>query len=67
MAYKNPEVIKHWPPKYIVGRAVGEPVEIAKEEHALVHVKLEEITCEWMYSNPTGNFNLSATHKPLKL
>ena len=59
MAYKNPEVIKHFPPQYIIGKQVGEPKEIATGAHELVSVKLYEIECEWMFSNPTGNFNLS--------
>ena len=67
MAYKHPEVIKHWPPKYIVGRQIGEATELLVKNHPLVNIKLEEVTCEWMYSNPTGHFNLSATSKPLKI
>jgi len=63
MAYRNAEVIPHFPPKYIVGRMVEQPNEILVERHELMSVKLREVTLEWMYSNPTGLFNLSVPEK----
>ena len=66
MAYKNPEVIKHFPPQYIIGKQVDDLKEIAVEEHELVTVKLYEVKNEWMYSNPTGMFNLSLPDKAVK-
>ena len=64
LAYKNEEVIIHFPPQYIVGKQVrGEWVEINKrKEHEKVAVVLYEVVYEWMYSNPTGKFNLSLPH-----
>jgi len=66
MAYKNPEVIPHFPPQYIIGKQVDEAKEIAVHEHELVTVKLYEVKNEWMYSNPTGMFNLSLPEKAHK-
>ena len=39
---------------------------ILEEEDNLVKVTLSEITCEYNYSNPTGNFNLSLPHVDLR-
>ena len=36
--------------------------EIAVKEHDLVTIRLFEVATEWMYSNPTGRFNLSIPH-----
>ena len=66
MAYRNPEVIAHFPPQYIVGKQVDEMTEIAVQEHELVTVKLMEVKNEWMYSNPTGLYNLSVPEKALR-
>ena len=66
MAYKNDEVIKHFPPQYIVGKQVDEMTEVATKEHELVTVKLLEVKNEWMYSNPTGLYNLSVPEKALR-
>ena len=66
MAYKNEEVIKHFPPQYIIGKQVDEMTEVAVKEHELVTVKLMEVKNEWMYSNPTGLYNLSIPEKALR-
>jgi len=66
MAYKNPEVLPHYPPQYIIGKQVDEAREIAVHEHELVTVRLYEVKNEWMYSNPTGMFNLSLPDKAHK-
>ena len=63
-SYKNDEVIQHFPPQTIIGKQVDATVvNIAMEEKDDVTVKLQEIKCEWKYSNPTGEFNLAATEK----
>ena len=41
--------------------------EIAVQEHELVTVKLIEVKNEWMYSNPTGLYNLSVPEKALRI
>ena len=62
MAYSHPEVIKHWRPQYILGR-VQEDLEILHEvKLEKINVYLQELNVEWMYSNPTGEFNLSVPH-----
>ena len=43
MAFTNDEVIKHFPPQYIVGKQVDEMKELAVQEHELVTVKLFEV------------------------
>ena len=59
MAAENSEVIDHWPPAYIIGQESADPVLIDTYEDDNVCVKLLEIPTEYMYSNPTGMFNLS--------
>lgn len=65
MAGTNEEVIDHYPPQYIVGQPIEE-VECYVEEDDLVTVRLFKVTCEYMYSNPTGKFNLSLPEKKLR-
>ena len=63
MGYQHPDVIKHWTPQYIVGKIQEElepKVCVQKLEHLTVY--LQELSCEWIYSNPDGEFNLSMTH-----
>jgi hypothetical protein len=62
----NAEVIKHWPPQLIVGQQVGEEREVARYEDSNVEIRLVEVTCEYMPSNPTGLFNLSLPEKLLR-
>lgn len=53
-------VIEHFPPSYIIGAPIEEMnVELATAETDLVEARLLQVTCEWMYGNPTGQFNLS--------
>lgn len=63
---ENVEVISHWPPQYIIGKQVGEEREVALYEDDLVTVRLIELNCEFMYSNPTGFFNLSLPEKLMR-
>lgn len=37
----------------------SDPKELMKEEDENIEVRLLELECEYMYSNPTGMFNLS--------
>jgi hypothetical protein len=59
MAGENPDVAAHWPARIIVGKMVGDPKELMKQEDENIEVRLLELECEYMYSNPTGMFNLS--------
>ena len=68
MAYEHPEVIVHFPPQLIIGKQVGEDEKVLlTEENDSVIVRLVEIETEWMYSNPTGLFNLSTPDRALRL
>lgn len=67
MAYNHPEVITHFPPQLIIGKQVGEERVLHTEENESVIVRLVECDCEWIYSNPTGIFNLSLPDKMLRL
>ena len=64
MAYKNPEVIKHFPPQLLVGRQIGEMTGVGIKSQDEVTVTLCEIQADWKYSNPTGTYNLSIVDKP---
>ena len=66
MGYQNSEVIPHWPPQIIVGKQTQQPHLVHVIQTEMVSIKLQEIECEWQYSNPTGLFNLSCIHKPLR-
>jgi len=66
MSYKHEEVIGHWPPRYIIGKTRGQPVETKVQGNGLVDVRLFEIECDWTYSNPTGLYNLSLPDKTVK-
>jgi hypothetical protein len=66
MAYNHEDVIPHFPPQLIVGKQVGEERVIHEEENDSVIVRLVEVDCEWMYSNPTGLFNLSIPDKAFR-
>ena len=60
MAGSNPEVIDHWPPQYIIGSPIEQMTEeVHSEDTDDLTVKVYLMTCEYMYSNPTGMFNLS--------
>jgi hypothetical protein len=59
MAPTHPEVMDHWPPAYIIGAEVGEEKVLDAYEDDSIQVRLLEVECEYMYSNPTGMYNLS--------
>ena len=67
MGYKHPEVIKHWPPQYIISKVYGQAKIIDVYKHELMSVNLVEISNDWNYSNPTFKFNLSVAHKAVKI
>ena len=62
MGYQHPEVIKHWTPQYIVGKVQEELEKVCVQKLEHLSVFLQELSCEWMYSNPDGEFNLSMPH-----
>ena len=63
LAFKNPEVIPHFPPQIIVGRQVADDKEfLVFDEDPNVRVTIYEIACEYNYSNPTTFFNISLPH-----
>lgn len=65
--FEHDEVIKHFPPMIIIGKqTVDETKDLLEYSDEYVSVKLCEITCEWMYSNPTKYFNLSLADKLMR-
>ncbi len=63
LAYRHPEVYEHFPPQIIIGKQTADDKEfLVYDEDPLVRVSLQEVTCEYNYSNPTGYFNLSIPH-----
>lgn len=65
--YEHDEVVKHFPPQFIVGQQVGEESTLVLSfENDFVRVELREIQCEFMYSNPTKYFNLSLPDKLMR-
>lgn len=66
MGYDHSDVISHYPPQIIVGKQVGQERVLLTEENESVIVRLVEVDCEWMYSNPTGVFNLSVPDKAFR-
>ena len=58
-------MIPSYPPKYIVGPICPqeEVKQLFIEDTDLATITLEEVTCEYMYSNPMGVFNLSLPGK----
>lgn len=65
MVGTNEEVMDHYPPQYIVGQPIEE-IECYVEEQDLITVRMFKITCEYMYGNPTGKYNLSLPEKKLR-
>lgn len=55
----------HYPPQFIVGQPIEE-IECYVEESDLVTVRIFKVTCEYMYGNPTGKYNLSLPEKKLR-
>lgn len=66
MGYEHPDVSNHYPPQVIIGKQAGEERVILVEENESVIVRLIEVDCEWMFSNPTGIFNLSIPDKAFR-
>lgn len=65
--HSHPEVIKHWPPQVLVGKAISDDKKtLALYEDSYVKVELLEVSCEYMYGNPTGVFNLSLPEKLMR-
>lgn len=49
------EVIPSYPPAYIVGQTKFDTGRvIMQKDNELATVTIEEISCDFMYSNPTG-------------
>lgn len=60
MVGSNEEVLDHYPPLYIIGQPIDSMQNVIYEEDIDdVSVKIIALTCEYMYSNPTGLYNLS--------
>lgn len=53
------EVIGHYPPKYLIGETTENEKEIMSTSNEMVDVRLVQVECNYIYSNPTGLFNLS--------
>lgn len=67
MVGENEEVMDHYPPQYIIGQPVEElTTECYVEETELVTVKMYKLTAEYIWSNPTGKYNLSIPDKKLR-
>jgi len=64
---KNPEVMKHFPPRLIVGAAGAEREIHVWEDDPRVKVELIEVDCDYAYSAPTGLFNVQVPHLALKV
>lgn len=60
------EIIQHYPPKYIVGPNTGEERILLEKESDHMIVRLIENECNYLYSNPTGVFNVSLPNKLYK-
>lgn len=56
------EVIKHFPPQLLVGRAIAEREILVLDDDPRVRAQIFEIDHEYAYSAPTGLFNLAAPH-----
>lgn len=65
MVGTHDEVMDHYPPQFIVGQPIEE-IECYVEEQDLVTVRVFKVTCEYMYGNPTGKYNLSLPEKKLR-
>jgi len=58
------EVIASYPPAYVVGPTVSDEANILlTQDTELATVTLEEVTAEYMYSNPQGIYNLTLPEK----
>ena len=67
MVGSNPEVLDHFPPQYIIGSPLNDPMEpVAVEENDYVTVRMYKVEVEYMYGNPTGLYNLSLPEKRVR-
>lgn len=67
LGYNNKEVISHFPVSYVIGKQVSDDTEfLVSDENELVKVSLKAINCEYMFSNPTGLFNLSLPAREMR-
>lgn len=58
------DVLPSYPPAYLVGPTTDDaPQVLMTQETEMVTVTLEEVSCEYMYSNPQGYFNISVPDK----
>lgn len=59
-----PEIIPSYPPAYIVGLTDhGSARVVYTKDTELATITLEEVPCEYMFSNPQGLYNLSVADK----
>ena len=64
---KTNEIILHYPPQYVIGKQTNDQErELARFENEHVLVTVQEVECEYMYSNPTGFFNTSLPDKMMR-
>ncbi len=57
---KNPEVLPHFPPQYILSKSHESRELLSKDDaDGKVTVNVHEHDCEYAISNPTGLFNLT--------
>ena len=71
VGYKNhtlypvvPDVLPSYPPSYIVGPTIFDSGRvIMTKDTEFATITIEEVSCEYMYSNPNGMFNLSTPEK----
>lgn len=67
MAFEHEDVIKHYPPQYIIGKQDGDDKVVNENnENEFISVSLMEVQNEFMYSNPTGMFNLSVPERKMR-
>ena len=65
---QDEEVIPSYPPAYIIGAVNDEePRIILERDTDMATVTLEEVSAEYMYSNPQGIFNLSIPDKAYRM
>ena len=58
------DVLASYPPSYIVGPTTVDPSKtILEKDTEFATISLVEVACEYMYSNPQGQFNLSVPEK----
>lgn len=56
-------MITSYPPAYIVGALLQDSRVVLEKDTEMATVTLEEVSSEYMYSNPQGMFNLSVPDK----